>query len=80
MTGFKKVYSSILDTFDGDTFREKSKNHEKTIVIVKSNFGKILGCYHPMKLESANNWIKVTGGQSFIFFYEDDKLRICNQK
>jgi len=23
---------------------------------------------------------KVTGGESFVFFYDEDKLRICSQK
>ena len=49
MTGFTKVYSSNSDGYNGDTFRDKCKNYEKTIVIVKSNHGKIIGCYHPIK-------------------------------
>ena len=27
-----------------------------------------------------NNWKKVKGGNSFLFFYENDNLRICTQK
>jgi len=26
------------------------------------------------------NWTKITGGESFVFFYDEDKLRICTQK
>ena len=26
------------------------------------------------------SWTKITGGESFVFFYDEDKLRICTQK
>jgi len=26
------------------------------------------------------NWTKITGGESFVFFYDEEKLRICTQK
>ena len=25
-------------------------------------------------------WTKITGWESFVFFYDEDKLRICTQK
>jgi len=25
-------------------------------------------------------WTKVSGGESFAFFYDEDKIRICTQK
>jgi len=79
---YKKIYSSIIDGMDGITFIEKCKNYEKTIVVAKSNFGKILGGYSPMKWRNFHGkpWKTVTGGSSFLFFYENDKLRICTQK
>jgi len=68
-----------VDGFNGDIFREKCKNHVHTISIAKSNFSKILGGYSPMKWENFG-WTKITGGASFVFFYDEDKLRICTQK
>ena len=46
--GYTKIYSSTIDGFDLNTFHEKCKNHTRTIIISKSNFGKILGGYSPM--------------------------------
>ena len=74
---YTKIYSSSIDGFNGDTFRDKCKNHQHTITIAKSNYNKILGGYSPMKWQNYTNWTVVTGGQSFVYFYDDDKLRIC---
>ena len=73
---YTKIYSSSIDGFNGDTFRDKCKNHQHTITIAKSNYNKILGGYSPMKWQNFNYTV-VTGGQSFVYFYDDDKLRIC---
>ena len=73
---YTKIYSSSLDGLNVNTFHEKCKNHEHTICISKSNHGKILGGYSPMKWVNCG-WTTVTGGESFVFFYDDDKLRIC---
>ncbi len=73
---YTKIYSSSIDGFNGDTFRDKCKNHQHTITIAKSNYNKILGGYSPMKWQNFKYTI-VTGGQSFLYFYDDDKLRIC---
>ena len=74
--GYTKIYSSSMDGFNGDIFREKCKNHQHTICISRSDFGKILGGYSPMKWEDFRNKT-ITGGESFVFFYDEDKLRIC---
>ena len=74
---YTKIYSSSIDGFNGDTFRDKCKNHQHTIAIAKSNHNKILGGYSPMKWQNYTNWTVVTGGKSFVYFYDDDKLRIC---
>ena len=74
--GYTKIYSSSVDGFNENTFRDKCKNHQHTIAIAKSNHNKILGGYSPMKWQQYN-WTVITGGQSFVFFYDDDKLRIC---
>jgi len=70
--GYSKIYSSSVDGFNSDTFREKCKNHVHTICIARSNFGKILGGYSPMKWANYNVWTKITGGESFVFFYDKD--------
>ena len=75
--GYTKIYSSSVDGFNDNTFRDKCKNHEHTISIAKSNHNKILGGYSPMKWQNLIFNTFVTGGQSFVFFYDDDKLRIC---
>ncbi len=59
--------------------REKCKNHAITIILIKSKHQKILGGY------SQTEWIytekkDIPSNSSFIFFYEDDKLRKCAQK
>ena len=46
---FTKIFSTTQDGFDDNIFREKCKSHTKTLVIVKSSNGKILGTYFPMK-------------------------------
>ena len=46
--GYTKIYTSTTDGFNLNTFHEKCKNHTRTIIISKSNFGKILGGYSPM--------------------------------
>jgi hypothetical protein len=74
--GYTKIYSSTVDGFNGDIFRNKCKNHLHTICISRSNFGKILGAYSPMKWANFS-WTTVAGGGSFIWFYDDEKLRIC---
>ncbi len=67
--GYTKIYSSSVDGFNGDIFREKCKNYLHTLTISKSNFGKILGGYLPMKWTKFS-WTKVTGGDSFVFFFD----------
>ena len=74
--GYTKIYSSTIDGFNGDTFHEKCKSHTHTICISRSNFGKILGGYSPMQWKHFS-YTTVTGGESFVFFYDDDKIRIC---
>ena len=74
--GYKKIYTSTTDGFNLNTFHEKCKNHKHTIIISKSNFGKILGGYLPMQWKN-NGGTQITGGESFVFFYDDDKIRIC---
>ena len=76
INGYTKIYSSNEDEFNSNTFHEKCKNHIHTIIITKSNYAKILGGYLPMKWENFGN-ITITGGQSFVFFYDEDELRIC---
>jgi hypothetical protein len=65
-----------VDGFNVDTFHEKCKNYVHTICIDSSNFSKILGGYSPMKWEKFGD-TPIVGGKSFVFFYDDDKLRIC---
>ena len=77
--GYTKIYSSSLDGFKINTFHEKCKNYQHTITISRSNFEKILGAYSPMKWANFG-YTKITGGESFVFFYDEDKLRICTQK
>ena len=76
ISGYTKIYSSSVDGFNTKTFHEKCKNYIHTIILVKSNFGKILGGYLPMKWENFGN-VTITGGQSFVFFYDEDELRVC---
>ena len=73
--GYTKIYSSSEDGFDGNKLHEKCKNHEHTIVISKSNFAKILGGYSSIKWQKFEAFTPVT--ESFVFFYDEDKLRIC---
>ena len=75
--GYTKIYSSSVDEFKPSTFHEKCTNHVYTITIARSNFGKILGGFSPMKWQNYNCWIEITGGESFVFFFDEDKLRIC---
>ena len=74
--GYTKIYSSSVDGFNLTTFHEKCKNHVHTICLARSNFGKILGGYSPMKWANFY-WTQISGGESFVFFYDEDKLRIC---
>jgi hypothetical protein len=74
--GYKIIYSSIIDGFDQNLFQKKCKSHTHTICISRSNFGKILGAYSPMQWKNDGHE-RVTGGESFVFFYDDDKIRIC---
>jgi len=48
-------------------------------MLCKTNFGKIIGAYSPMKWKSYGR-TAITGGESFIIFYDDDLLRKCTQK
>ena len=52
ISGYTKIYSSSVDVFNTKTFHEKCKNYIHTIILAKSNFGKILGGYLPMKWEN----------------------------
>ena len=73
---YKKIYSSNVNGFNGDIFREKCKDYVHTITIARSNFSKILGGYSPMKWANFDH-TPITGGKSFVFFFDEDKLRIC---
>jgi hypothetical protein len=59
--GYTKIYSSRVDGFNGDIFREKCKDYIHTITISKSNFSKILGGYSPMKWANFHH-TTITGG------------------
>ena len=58
------------------TIHQNCVNHDITIMLTKSNFGKIVGGYSPMKWENYSFKV-ITGGESFIFFYDDDLMRKC---
>ena len=45
-------------------------------MLCKTNFGKIIGGYSPMKWKKYEHE-PITGGESFIFFYDDDRIRKC---
>lgn len=45
-------------------------------MLCETNFGKIIGGYSPMKWETYSNK-KITGGESFLFFYDEDSIRKC---
>jgi hypothetical protein len=48
-------------------------------MLCKTNFGKIIGAYSPMKWKNYRE-TAIKGGESFIIFYDDDLLRKCTQK
>ena len=48
-------------------------------MVCKTNFGKIIGGYSPMKWNDYDH-TQITGGKSFIYFYDEDSLRKCSQK
>jgi len=50
-----------------------------TIAITKSNHSKILRGNLPMKWQNFGN-TTFTGGQSFVFFYDEDELRIVHKR
>ncbi len=59
--GYKKIHSSTQHGFDLNTFHQNCANHEITIMLCKTNFGKIIGAYSPMKWRKYNA-TTITGG------------------
>ena len=54
--GYKKIYSSMIDGFNGDTFRDKCRNHEHTLAIAKVKNGIFAGGYSPISWAKCKNW------------------------
>jgi hypothetical protein len=77
---FKKIYSCTQDGYSLNTIYEKCKNHAITLLLIKSNFQKILGGYTQTEWKDYNGKKEIPSNSSFIFFYDDDNFRKCPQK
>ena len=57
-----------------------NRKSEITISVIQSNFGKILGAYCPIKFEKFNGYREIKKGNCFLYFFDDDEMRICPSK
>ena len=80
MKELKKIYSCAQDGFSLDIIREKCKNYAITLILMKSNHNKILGGYTQTEWKNYSGKKEIPTNSSFVFFYDDDKLRKCPQK
>jgi hypothetical protein len=47
---------------------------------VESNFNRVLGCYCPQKWEEINGIKEVKKGNTFAFYFDELKMRVCLSK
>ena len=77
------LYKASRDGYSRDTFLKKCKNHNNTIILLKTNFNTVIGGYCPDK------WVETTGmkdslnqpdfkdivsGKPFLFYFEGDQI------
>ena len=69
------IYSSTEYAYNRETIFDKCKNHVITLLIVKSTTNKIMGGLIPIKFQELNAPSALPDNSSFVFFYDDNKLR-----
>ena len=57
---------------------EACKNSKNTLVIVKTNFGKIIGGYAPVTIKEGEYKVKNT--KAFTFYFDDDHIKVLTVK
>ena len=61
-----------------DDHVKKCANHRHTIAIVRTTKGKTLGHYSSRKWQTGGRQ-EVTGGKTFLFYFDQDQIRKCPQ-
>ena len=82
-TSITKLISFDQNELNSDTKSNRlwnaCKDTEKTLVIVKTNYDKIIGSYMPIKIEQSD-WKSYQNISSFTFYFSDDKLKVMTIK
>lgn len=58
---------------------ENCKNHEETLLIIKTKFGKIIGMYNEAKIEKTERK-SILGKKQFYFYFNEEDLKIIKRK
>ena len=57
---------------------EACKKSDKILVIIKTDFGKIIGAYAPTTIKEGLYYIKNTEG--FTFYFDNDEIKVLTVK
>ncbi len=57
---------------------EVCKNSKNTLLIIKTNFGKIIGGYAPVNIKEGEYKVKNT--VAFTFYFDDDHIKVLTKK
>ena len=53
---------------------EACKKSKNTLLIVKTNFDKIIGGYAPVTIKEGDSWVKNT--EAFTFYFDDHHIKV----
>ncbi len=81
LDGLKLLLSPDLNTWTGEDVWQACQEFDVTICFMESNYNRVLGCYSPEKWRNNNGYVyEVKKGNSFAFYFDQLKMRICNSK
>lgn len=58
--------------------RKECKKSKDTLVIYKTNFGKIIGAYEPVTIKEGAYLVKNT--EAFTFYFDDNHIKVLTRK
>jgi len=73
----KLIHSTNFVGWSGEQVWKDCADFEISIVLIETNFDKIIGFYSPLKWENRGEF-KLQNGKAFVFYFDDKTIKICN--
>jgi hypothetical protein len=70
------LYSTKINGWNQPLFWEKCKNHKYTVVVIRTNYDKIIGGYMTDTWKKTN--YKFVDEPTFIYYFDKEEIKICH--